>query len=502
VNRTGRLLFPALRWHSGSGFDHEAGLIESALRLGVGGFCIFGGEAPTVAALTAALQRRSPWPLLIASDLERGAGQQFAQATPLPPLAALGFLDDLTVTRAAASLTAREARALGVNWLFAPVADVDLEPLNPIVGTRAFGADPAHVAAHVAAWIEGCRAEGVLCCAKHFPGHGRTTADSHTALPRVSAGREALDLDLAPFRAAIAAGADSIMTAHVVYDALDTGTAATLSRAVLGELLRGQLGYTGIIVSDALVMEGLRQAGQGSEAAAAVAAVNAGCDALLYPEDVGGLADALAGPHGAALDRARLARALARIDRAATRFRTRRAAQPAGQAGTWGVPADAAWAEDVALRCIRPMRGAPRVAAACSVVTIDDYPAGPPSPPSRHAFPHALRELGIDVRTDAAGAQGAQGAARTVAAVYSDVRAWNGAPGLTARSRATLTGLLAAVPDAVIAFFGHPRLAAQVPGRHVLAAWGGERIMQRAAAAWLVRAAEPPASAAPVVSRP
>jgi beta-N-acetylhexosaminidase len=179
MRETGRLVFPALRWHSETGFTDERDTIDTALRLGAGGFCIFGGSAAAVSELTASLRQRSHVPLLIGSDLERGAGQQFPEATQLPPLAALGSLDDLTATRHAAELTAREALALGVNWIFAPVADVDLEPRNPIVGSRSFGTDPVRVAAQVAAWIDGCHAEGVLCCAKHFPGHGRTVDDSH-----------------------------------------------------------------------------------------------------------------------------------------------------------------------------------------------------------------------------------------------------------------------------------------------------------------------------------
>ncbi|MGH7443358.1 MAG: glycoside hydrolase family 3 N-terminal domain-containing protein, partial [Longimicrobiales bacterium] len=237
---TARLLFPALRASGDTGFDHERARIDRALELGVGGFVIFGGTAPVVEALIADLRTRARTPLLIGSDLERGAGQQFAGATALPPLAAIGSLDEPEFTRRAAQITAREAMGLGVNWIYAPVADVDLEPRNPIVGTRAFGTDAVHVQRHVRAWIEGCHAAGALACAKHFPGHGRTTDDSHAALPRVRASRAELEIDLAPFRTAIEAGVDTVMTAHVAYPALDPqGSAATLSHAIITELLKG-----------------------------------------------------------------------------------------------------------------------------------------------------------------------------------------------------------------------------------------------------------------------
>ncbi|HSJ05164.1 MAG TPA: glycoside hydrolase family 3 N-terminal domain-containing protein, partial [Longimicrobiales bacterium] len=289
MHPTGRLLFPALRWSPVTGFDHEQAVIEAALGAGAGGFCIFGGDAVAVSALTSSLRQRSRVPLLIGSDLERGAGQQFPQATPLPPLAAIGYLDDLALTRQAGALTAREARALGINWVFAPVADVDFEPRNPIVGTRAFGRDSARVAAHVAAWVEGCRSEGAACCVKHFPGHGRTTEDSHAVLPRVTAGRDVLEEDLRPFRAAVAAGVDAVMTAHVVYEALDAAAPATLSTGILDGILRGELGFAGLIATDALNMAGILAAAAGDETAAATAAVNAGCDAVLYPSDVAAL---------------------------------------------------------------------------------------------------------------------------------------------------------------------------------------------------------------------
>lgn len=325
----GRLVFPALRWHSETGYAAERDTIDTALRLGAGGFCIFGGNAAAVAELTASLRQRSRVPLLIGSDLERGAGQQFPEATQLPPLAALGSLDDLTATRHAAELTAREALALGVNWIFAPVADVDLEPRNPIVGSRSFGADPVRVAAHVAAWIDGCHAEGVLCCAKHFPGHGRTVDDSHATLPRVAVDRSALEHDLEPFRSAIDAGVDALMTAHVVFDALDADAPATLSRAVLAGLLRRELRYDGLIVTDALNMDGVLQAAGGSETRAAIAALNAGCDAILYPAELSGLADALEKAVGGDLDARRVRDATARIDAAAQRAAT-------GGSGAWG----------------------------------------------------------------------------------------------------------------------------------------------------------------------
>ena len=474
MNRTGRLLFPSLRWHAHTGFEHERDTIELALRVGVGGFTIFGGDADAVLALTTSLRARSHLPLLIASDLERGAGQQFPQATQLPPLAAIGSLDDLTVTRRAGALTASEALSLGINWIFAPVADVDLEPRNPIVGTRSFGTQPERVAAHVAAWIAGAHSAGALCCAKHFPGHGRTVEDSHTVLPRVRAARAQLDDDLQPFRAAIAAGVDALMSAHVVYDAFDSTTAATLSWRVLTDLARAELNHEGLIVSDAINMAGMLQAAQGSETRGAVAALNAGCDGLLYPADLAALAAALEQALGGELNAVRVEQALGRIDAAARRAHSARAS-------SWGAPQDRAWADDIAQQTLVVSRGAPRAATRIALLTIDDDVGGPFAPPARDVFAQTLRDAGIDV-TDADDVN--HDVARVVT-IYADIRAWKGPPGLSARAAAAARSALAARPDATVAFFGHPRLTESVPGEHLLAAWGGEAIMQRAAARWL-----------------
>lgn len=479
--RVGRLIFPALRWNAKTGFEHEEETISAGLELGVGGFILFGGTAEAVRALTAELQRRSPEPLLIGADLERGAGQQFEGATPLPPLAALGALDDLEATRWAGEVTAREARALGVAWIYAPVADLDIEPLNPIVGTRAFGAEPDRVAAHVEAWIEGCRAGGGLSCVKHFPGHGRTVSDSHVELPTVEASREALEADLAPFRAAAEIGVDSMMSAHVAYPALDaSGTPATLSSEIIGTLLREEIGYDGLVVTDALIMEGVLEGGRG-EARAAVEAVAAGCDVLLYPQDPRAVARAVEETVGKGLPETRIAEAIRRIDRATERVAARRE-------GEWGGEEDRNRAAGLAIRALRPVRGHPVLRErAVDLVTVDDDLGGPYPPGPRDAFAAGLRDSGAEVHesdTLTAALSGRQ----TVIALYADIRAWKGRPGISASAREAVARACAAGSEPVIVLFGHPRLATEVPdGAPVLAAWGGEPLMQEAAARWLAR---------------
>lgn len=467
-----RLLLPALRWSAEEGWEGFRATIERGLELGVGGFILFGGDAAGVRALTADLHRRSRHPLLVASDLERGAGQQFRGATPLPPAAALGWLAEEAVAERAGEVTAREARALGVNWIYAPVADVDLEPENPIIGVRAFGTEPGAVAAQVAAWVRGCARGGALSCAKHFPGHGRTVGDSHIERPTVGAERAALEADLAPFRAAAEAGADSVMTAHVAYPALDPeARPATLSPPILDTLLRGELGFRGLVVTDAIIMEGLTEGA--SEAEAAVLALAAGCDVLLYPQDEAAvIREVEAAVADGRLPRARVEDALARIAAAAERV-------AGGSGGEVGRDEDRRWALETAVRSLRVCRGSPRLPAGpVRLLEIEDDAGGPWPPYPRDAFPAALRRAGVALSDDAG--------ATPIVALYSDIRAWKGRPGISPAARERVREITEAHPEVVVFLFSHPRLAEEIPTpKHLLAAWGGEGIMQEAVVAWL-----------------
>lgn len=480
------LLLPAIRWDAKSGYDNERAAIEHALELGVGGFALFGGEAEEVAKLTSELRERSRIPLLIGSDLERGAGQQFQGATGLPPLAAIGSLDDVDAIRRAAAISAREARALGVNWIYAPVADVDLEPDNPIIGTRAFGGDVRRVARDVAAWIEACQKEGVLACAKHFPGHGRTTADSHATLPTVTLDAEQLRAtDLAPFRSAIAAGVASVMSAHISFPALDpSGVPATLSPRILGDILRDELGYEGLVVTDAMIMEGVL--GEG-EAIAAVRALRAGCDLLLYPTDLDAVADAVQ----RALDDGELDPARIRASAERRTAHARDAWQ--GKPDVSKLGEDRAWAEELARRVIHEVRGTLQVPlTAVELTVVDDDVGGPYPPPPREPFSSELKARGAAVR-EAGGSAGDE--ATAVIALFGDIRSWKGRPGYSANSleavRAAVARARARKQEAVVVQFSHPRLAtsieADVP---IVCAWGGESAMQRAAARWLTRSSQ------------
>ena len=479
-----QLLLPAIRWDPEHGFEKERPAITAALQLGVGGFVLFGGTQDAVRALTRDLQHRSRTPLLIGADLERGAGQQFAGATGLPPLAAIASLNDADAVRRAARLTAREARTLGVNWDYAPVCDLDVEPENPIVGTRSLGANPMKVAELAAEWIDACQSEGVLACAKHFPGHGRTREDSHAALPTVTATSETMHAeDLVPFKAAIDAGVGSIMTAHVKYPGLDpSGAPATLSREILQWLLRQQFRYDNLIVTDALIMEGVL-VGQ-SEAEAAVQAVRAGCDLLLYPKDLKAVA--------AALEQAVKSRSL---DPERVRQSVRRRlkwAQWVSPPNDYRRPSatDVGWGAQLADRVLHAVRGRPKaLRGKVDVLVVDDDLGGPYPAPSREPFLAALR-LGNAEVTEVQAPTGESGTSLVVA-LFGDIRSWKGRPGYSAAARDAVADAVAAARrqarDITVVQFSHPRLAAQLNAADVLCAWGGDSVMQQAAARWLLR---------------
>ena len=260
-------------------------LLEEVRDLGVGGVVVFDSDLESIPPLLNALQDAAAVPLLVAADLERGLGFRVRRGpTSLPHAMAVGATGSEEMARFTGEVTAREGRALGIHWTFSPVADVNNNPANPIVNVRSYGEDPQLVARMVRAYVEGARAHGMLTAVKHFPGHGDTAVDSHVALPVLEVDRERLEaVELVPFRAAIDSGVDAVMVGHVAVPAIDpSGTAATLSPALSGELLRGDLGFDGLIVTDALEMDGLRPAWSGS---LAVRSVLAGADVVLLPAE-------------------------------------------------------------------------------------------------------------------------------------------------------------------------------------------------------------------------
>ncbi len=244
------------------------------------------------------LQKLARIPLVVGGDLERGASMRFKDTTVFPHAMAFAAAGDPGAARFEGEVTAREARAIGVNWVFFPDADVNSNPDNPIINIRSYSEDPAQVSSYVVAFLQGAAGNPkyrVLTTAKHFPGHGDTAVDTHLNLATIAADRKHLDdVELVPFRAAIAKGVDSVMTAHLAVPALGTGDLpATLSPMILTQLLRVDLGFRGLIVTDAMEMGGIAKGFTVGDAA--VRAIQAGADVILMPSDPVAAIDAITG---------------------------------------------------------------------------------------------------------------------------------------------------------------------------------------------------------------
>ncbi len=261
-------------------------LLDRVGPFGAGGVLFFSGDDERQAALTQTLQDEATLPLLIAQDMENGVGMRVEGTTAFPPMMALGAAGDPDLAYAMGQHLADEARALGVHINFAPVADVNNNPFNPIINTRSFGEDPQAVAEMTVAAFRGMQDGGLIATAKHFPGHGDTDTDSHHALPLLDFPRARLDsTELVPFRAAIDAGVRMVMTAHLAIPTLepDPTLPATLSPHVITDLLRGELGFEGLVVTDGLDMGGITDGFGIGESA--VRAIEAGVDLLILTRD-------------------------------------------------------------------------------------------------------------------------------------------------------------------------------------------------------------------------
>ncbi len=261
-----------------------------AMTVHVDGPFLLRSEPYEAAELLNRLQRDSKLPLLFAADFERGVATRLMGTTNFPHAMAFGADGKLEDAETFGRITAQEARAVGVHWNFFPDADVNSNPANPIINTRSFGEDPKQVGDLVTAYIRGAHEGGMLTTVKHFPGHGDTATDSHLGVASVNVDRVHLDsIELPPFRQAIAAGVDSVMVAHVTVPALDPDPnhVATISPLVVSDLLENQLGFKGLVVTDALDMAGLTHLFANDIGRAAVEAFKAGNDLLLIPADLG-----------------------------------------------------------------------------------------------------------------------------------------------------------------------------------------------------------------------
>jgi beta-glucosidase-like glycosyl hydrolase len=378
-----------------------------------------------------ALQNVAPKPLLIGSDYETGVAMQVAGATRLPTNMAVGATGSEELAELKGRVTGTEAVALGVPWVLAPVLDVQNNPDNPIVNVRSFGEDPALVARLGRAFVKGLRSAGALSCAKHFPGHGDVTVDSHLELPRITADRARLDaVELRAFKDV---DADSLMLAHLRVDAIDPDVPASLSAKTVTVA-----GFPGLVTTDALIMGGITKFCSDREAV--VRAAKAGVHALLYPKDPWDAIDALIeAVKSGELDIKLVERAVARIDAMAR-----------------GDRVDPARVEEV-VGCAAHEEAADRIAEASITRVFGDIPAGP----VRFA---AVRDDSVkgDLTVFEKGLSVTSDAETGVLAVFSGYKAFSGRKGPDERQVAVALRDLAGVRRLVVVSFGNPYV--RIPG--------------------------------------
>lgn len=442
----------------------------------LGGVILSLGQAGDAQALVEELQACAEVPLLVAADFEAGIGYRLDGGTTLGCNMLVGAAGDPELARAMGRVTALEGRALGFHMAFAPVVDVNVNPLNPIINMRSFGEDPELVAELAAAFVEGMQDAGMIATAKHFPGHGDVTSDSHAVLPTVPGDRARLEVvELAPFRATIDAGVGAIMTGHLSVPGLgeDASVPATLSPTILTGELRGRMGFDGLIVTDALDMGGV-QAGFTPEQAA-VRALAAGADLLLMPPDPRAARDAVvAAVRSGVIDRGRFEDAVRRLLRTKAELGLLGGKLP--ERGDWrevvAHPEHVALAETLAERgvtTVRDVRGLlPLDAGGVLLVTLlpEESDRGLPLAASLRQRGYAVEQVrlhpGSPPEEIAGAAERARRARQVVVAIHIGVRTYDGAIGLPP----AFDPVLACVDRAehvVAVSLGSPYLIAEFP---------------------------------------
>jgi len=477
----------------------------------IGGIYLSIGSPYTFAAISNELQARARVPLLVTSDLEDGGpGMRLNHSyalpglapqgggTAFPPTMAVGATGSEDLARAYGRVTGREARAVGIHLNFAPVLDVNSNPSNPAIGTRAFGGAPESVARLGTAYLEGLKEGGALATGKHFPGHGDTRTDSHETLPQVPGDLPALrERELVPFQAAIAAGVDAIMTAHVALpDVLGPDAPpATLSPEVLRGLLRDELGFTGLVVTDALQMAAVAEGFGPGEAA--VQALEAGSDILLMPEEI-----------GAALDAIEAAVAQGRLTETRIRASTHRVLTAKARVGLHrnryvdleavddvvGSGDHRAVADSVAAQSLVLLRDPPGIfegpwgdslnVLSVAVALEQDLPAGGTLDAALREAGHRVASVRMDRDADAAEAEALQArlaeADRVVLSLYLPTWVGTSRDVLSPALRAILRQAARTRPTVAV-LLGSPYVVESLPeAASVLLAWGGREISQGA----------------------
>jgi beta-N-acetylhexosaminidase len=510
--KVGQLVFPWIGGEYAAANSPEMDrLLEWVEREGVGGLVISVGMPHSYAAKLNAAQRRAKVPLLVTTDMESGPGMRLnggstlphllplGGGTVFPPVMALGAIGSDSLAFQVGRVIGREARAVGVHLNFAPVLDVNSNPLNPIINTRSFGEDPREVARLATAMMRGQQAEGLLAAGKHFPGHGDTEADTHIGTAAIRADRARLDsVELGPFRAAISAGVDAVMAAHISVTGVEGADAppASLSRTLVTDLLRGEMGFDGLVISDAMDMGAIvRRYGRTEPLRMAI---DAGVDLLLQPLDAREAIDAVVEDVRAGrIAEARLDASVRRILEAKARAGLHRGAlvDIGAVDAVVGTRAHRALADTVAARSLtlaRDERNLVPLAPNARILSVTyaeaaDLTAGRWFDRELVRLGHAVRSVRVDPSTSPEAYARLRALADSVdvvvAAAYVQPRENAGTVGARGGYPSFVEGVSAGGGRVVAVSFGSPYLIGFHPSVPAyLLAWGGAETSQRAAA--------------------
>ncbi|MCG3158849.1 MAG: Beta-hexosaminidase [bacterium] len=487
---------------------------EMVQRYHVGSFILGGGTLTDIALMTNALQRAAKIPLLINSDLESGLTYHLpwwwtrgrmpevprfvsGGGTGFPSMMAFGATGDPQLAYEFGLAMAREARAVGIHWTNSPVADVNSNPDNPIINTRSFGEDPAQVAKFVAACVRGLQEGGMIATLKHFPGHGDTEHDTHMGLPVLPFdARRLAALELVPFQAGIAAGAKAVMTAHIALPQLDpAGRPATLSAPILTGLLRQQLGFQGIIITDSMVMQGITDHYGAAESA--VLAFEAGADVFLISANFDdSFNSVLHAVQSGRLTRARLEESARRVLRVKSwlGLDRSRVVEIEKIPEIVAAPATEALADRISNAAVTLLRNQgdllPLPAAArLKIIAVSDEPNAEFGRALQHQLESRLAAVSLVRLSNESPRELVQAAAQAeageviVLGIYLSIGAWKGKTGFSPALQELLAGA-AALPQPVITVaFGDPYVLAKLPATAaILTPYNGARVGEAAIA--------------------
>jgi beta-glucosidase-like glycosyl hydrolase len=472
---------------------------ENLVRQGIGGFIVFGGELKGVRRAIRKLQRMAEIPLFIASDLEQGLGQQISGGTTFPPAMAIASAintkdrNDRALLKKGIHCIAGEAEAVGINVIFSPVLDINTNPENPIICTRAFSGTPDKVTWFGREFIRGFQSHGLIACAKHFPGHGDTDRDSHRELPVVRADKKRLfRIELFPFIHAVKAGVRMIMVGHLKVPALDKRYAASLSSRIITGLLKEKMGFTGLIVTDAMNMHAVSKDDLRSERKACASALKAGSDILLHPDRPEELIDYISSQWR------NIETAVNRSYKKVTREKKRmiKSIALSGSGNRIGIRSSSDTALELARKSIRTIPAHPRCITGKTgktgkggnmvILLIDDD-----NTKSGNIFTRALlrrypkaRTFYMDNKSRGKGIRVLQAVKGKIliAAAFSRVSAWKGRSGLSGKLVSVLRKSVEASRTSVVTGFCCPYALYGIKADITIEAYSGEEFSQKAAA--------------------